>query len=205
MHRYHSLLVTLHWLVALLIIALLFAGEFLLSQTPNTAPAKIITLRAHMSAGTFILLLMVVRLLMRLAKGPAMAAGAGATIWQRAEIWMHWALYTSVGLVAISGMMLAVQAGALPAVLGKAASTALGDVFPSIFSDLEASLPATFAAFPAARIHALFCDLLNVLILGHVAAFLWHVWADDVVIGRMWYRRRKAVTDGFDENVSAYR
>ena len=39
--RYHPLLVALHWLLAFLIIAALFAGFFLLARMPNSDPQKI--------------------------------------------------------------------------------------------------------------------------------------------------------------------
>lgn len=40
MARYHPLLVALHWLLAILIIAALFAGFFLLAAMPNSARKK---------------------------------------------------------------------------------------------------------------------------------------------------------------------
>jgi cytochrome b561 len=50
----------LHWLLALLIIAVLFAGFFLLAATPNFDPQKIRVLLVHMTAGMTILELLVV-------------------------------------------------------------------------------------------------------------------------------------------------
>jgi cytochrome b561 len=54
------LLVALHWLLALLIIAALFAGFFPLAATPNSDPQKIRVLLVHMTAGMTILELLVV-------------------------------------------------------------------------------------------------------------------------------------------------
>jgi cytochrome b561 len=45
--RYHPLLVALHWLLAFLIIAALFAGFFLLARMPNSDPQKIRVLLVH--------------------------------------------------------------------------------------------------------------------------------------------------------------
>ena len=43
--RYHPLLVTLHWLLAILILAALIVGFFLLAAMPDTDPQKIGILR----------------------------------------------------------------------------------------------------------------------------------------------------------------
>ena len=64
--RYHPLLVTLHWLLAFLIIAALLAGFFLLARMPNSDPQKIRVLLVHMAAGMTILALMVVRFIVRM-------------------------------------------------------------------------------------------------------------------------------------------
>jgi cytochrome b561 len=47
--RYHPLLVTLHWVLAVLIIAALAVGFFRLAATPNSDPQKIGVLRVHMA------------------------------------------------------------------------------------------------------------------------------------------------------------
>src|SRR6478672_6423776 len=49
--RYHPLLVTLHWLLAVLIPAMLCVGFFLLAPMPNIDPQKIGILLIHMSVG----------------------------------------------------------------------------------------------------------------------------------------------------------
>ena len=47
--RYHPLLVTLHWALALLIIAALTSGFFALAATPNADSQKIAVLWWHMA------------------------------------------------------------------------------------------------------------------------------------------------------------
>ena len=49
--RYHPLLVTLHWVLAVLIIAALAMGFFVLAAMPNVDPQKIGVLRVHMAGG----------------------------------------------------------------------------------------------------------------------------------------------------------
>ena len=63
--RYHPLLAALHWLLALMIIAALALGAFVLVKIPNSDPVKIDALRQHMTGGVLILALMLVRLLVR--------------------------------------------------------------------------------------------------------------------------------------------
>jgi hypothetical protein len=55
--RYHPLLVTLHWLLAVLIIAMLCIGFLVLAPMPSTDPRKIGILLVHMSIGMAILAL----------------------------------------------------------------------------------------------------------------------------------------------------
>src|ERR1700732_492067 len=57
--RYHPLLVTLHWLLAVLIIAMLCIGFLVLAPLPSTDPREIGVLLVHMSIGMAILALMV--------------------------------------------------------------------------------------------------------------------------------------------------
>jgi cytochrome b561-like protein len=59
--RYHPLLVTLHWLLAVLILAALAVGFFALAAMENADPRKIAVLRWHMAGGMLILALMIIR------------------------------------------------------------------------------------------------------------------------------------------------
>src|ERR1700674_3637167 len=64
--RYHPPLATLHWLLAVLIIAMLCIGFLVLAPMPSTAPHKIGILLVHMSIGMAILALMVARFIVRI-------------------------------------------------------------------------------------------------------------------------------------------
>ncbi len=60
------------WMLAVLIIAALSAGFFLLAATPNSDPQKIGTLRLHMAGGMLILVLTIIRFVVRMrTAGPA--------------------------------------------------------------------------------------------------------------------------------------
>jgi hypothetical protein len=64
--RYHPLLATLHWLLAVLIIAMLCIGFLVLAPMPSIDPQKIGILLVHMSIGMAILALMVARFIVRI-------------------------------------------------------------------------------------------------------------------------------------------
>ncbi|MBT8458632.1 MAG: hypothetical protein KJN60_03065 [Boseongicola sp.] len=64
MARFYPLLFGLHWPIALLMIVAWVFGRLRLAEMPNDGPEKLFALRAHMSSGIIVLILM---LLFRLA------------------------------------------------------------------------------------------------------------------------------------------
>ena len=72
--RYHPLLVSLHWLLAALILGALFIGYFWLAGMSNADPQKIDVLRLHMAGGVAILALMTIRLAVRFSTSKPPAA-----------------------------------------------------------------------------------------------------------------------------------
>jgi hypothetical protein len=87
--RYHPLLVMLHWLIAVLIVALLSIGFFSAVAVPNTDPHKLSILLIHMSAGMLVFALMAVRLIVRLST----AQPAGAATRHSAVGRIAWAVH----------------------------------------------------------------------------------------------------------------
>src|SRR5205807_2280846 len=81
--RYHPLLVSLHWLLAMLIIAALALGALVMVNIPNNNPMKLEALRSHMSGGVLILLLMLARLFVRTRTDHPAAASAGPPLRDR--------------------------------------------------------------------------------------------------------------------------
>lgn len=173
--RYHPALVTLHWVLALFLLAALVAGKLILDATPNSDPAKLMSLRLHMGLGLTILLLMLLRLAIRLVTTapPAMATGIPAVnVAARA---VHVALYLVAIAMAVSGMVLARGAG-LPEI---------------VFGGSGEPLPADFSAYPARAVHGVLATLLALLIAVHVVAALWHQFLRrDGLMARMWFGPR---------------
>lgn len=175
MTRYHPALVALHWLLAIMLIAGLAIGTFLLDPIPESDPAKIDALRSHMIAGIAILILMLVRLVVRLRTSHPPEADIGNALFNRLSKWAHWALYLAVfGLIA-SGIGMSILAGLPPIVFGGS-----GDPLPASFNDL-----------PPRAAHGLFATLLMLLIAGHVLAALYHQFVrKDGLFSRMWFGKR---------------
>ena len=71
--RYHPLLVTLHWVLAVLMVAALAVGFLGLAPTPNSDSQKIGVLRVHMAGGMLILVLMGIRFIVRMCASRATA------------------------------------------------------------------------------------------------------------------------------------
>ncbi len=175
--RYHPLLVTIHWLMALMIILALITGSFLLAETPNSDPGKVGMLRSHMTAGIAILLLMIIRLIVRIRTQKPAHADTGNALLNRAGVWTHWAFYALVIVMAASGIGISVLAGLPPIVFGGS-----GD-----------PLPVDFSAYPPRFVHGMVANLLVLFVLLHVAAFAWHQWVKkDGLFRRMWFGDRNA-------------
>ncbi|MBS0200112.1 MAG: cytochrome b [Proteobacteria bacterium] len=91
----------LHWLIVVLIIVMGYLGLTMVDLP--ISPHKIATYALHKSIGITILALVVLRLLWRLYAG-APAAVPGTSRWQHvAATAMHWALYTLLLAMPISG------------------------------------------------------------------------------------------------------
>lgn len=175
MTRYHPILVTLHWVLALMILAGLFMGNVVLSETPNDDPFKLIALRMHMSAGIAILVLMLIRLVVRFTTAKPPEADIGNPLLNTLGRITHWLLYLVVIALAASGLATANMAGLPPIVFGGS-----GD-----------PLPPDFSAFPPRAAHGALGALLGLLLLGHVGAALYHQYVRrDGIFGRMWFGQR---------------
>ena len=114
--KYHPLLVLIHWFVAFALANLLLRGALIMRYVPNNDPEKIDGLRAHMYAGTLVLVLMLIRLVVRRrSQHPPRATARNHHLDRLAQI-SHRLLYVLVIAQALSGLYMAVQTG-LPDVL----------------------------------------------------------------------------------------
>jgi cytochrome b561 len=120
--RYHPLLVTLHWVLAFLIIAALALGALVMVKIPNTDPMKLEALRSHMAGGVVILLLMLARLFVRTRTTHPAPASTGNPMLDRLAWASHRLFYVAVLGMAGSGLLIALQTG-LPASSSRATAS----------------------------------------------------------------------------------
>ena len=174
--RYHPILVVLHWGLAVFILAALGLGALKMAPLPNTDPMKSEALRAHMTGGLAILVLMLLRLVARRATLHPAAASAGAPVLDRLASLSHRALYVLVITMALSGLAMGVQAGITPLLVGA-----------------HPAIPPDFWVFPIRRVHYLVSRLLILLIALHLAGALFHTFIRrDGLLARMAFGRRFA-------------
>lgn len=167
--RYGGVAVSVHWLTAILILALLGSGF----QAANAADAaaKAAILRFHIPIAAMVLLLTAFRILWwRFDRKPLPVEGAPR--WQeRIARWVHIAFYAVIlGMVA-SGIGMTVLSGAAPAVFG-----APGAILPD-FTDSPPRTP-----------HGIGGRLIIGLLLFHAGAALYHQFVRrDGLLRRMWW------------------
>jgi cytochrome b561 len=167
--RYHPMLVALHWGLAFLIGGALFFGALKMVHIPNASPQKVEALRAHMTAGLTILLLMGVRLLVRSLTAHPPAASAGNPWLDRLAWLSHGTFYSAVMLMAASGLFMAMQAGVIGVLVGA-----------------HPGIPHDFWAWPLRSVHYFLSRFLMALIALHLLAVLYHsVVLKDGLIRRM--------------------
>jgi cytochrome b561 len=175
--RYHPLLVTLHWLLAVLIIAALIVGFFALAATPNSDVRKIAVLRLHMAGGMLILALMVIRFVVLMLTSRPADATTGYPLLDRIAPITHYGFYLLVLLMAGTGFATGLLAG-------------LPDI---VFGGSGAPLPPTFSIYPTWVAHGYVAMLLVAFIALHVLAALYHQFVRrDGLFRRMSFGRRVA-------------
>ncbi len=155
--RYHPLMVTLHWLIALLVIGALFMGFVVFDAIPDDAPVRKTAIALHMVGGFTVLVLMALRLVLRLRTDRPPPATSGNPVLDRLAGLIHWSFYLVVF-----------------AVIGCGIATSLSSGLPDIvFGGSKAPLPDfdTFAVFQA---HGKLAWLLTGLIALHFGAALFH-------------------------------
>jgi cytochrome b561 len=177
--RYHPVLVSLHWLLALMVVFSLAMGMLSLKEIPNASPDKLFALRGHMVAGVLILVLMLVRFAVRFALPRPEPATTGSGFLDRLSVIVHYGLYLLVVLMAASGIATAVQAG-LPGI---------------VFGGSGAPLPESFGIYRPRVVHGVIATLLLALAGVHVLAALYHQFVrKDNLLSRMWFGRARAAS-----------
>ncbi len=170
---YHPVAKMLHWLVAVLVIAMIPIGQVMvLEGLPRIVQNTLFLL--HKNGGVLVGILMVIRLGVRLVLSPPKMPATVPTLQRRVASAAHWLLYVLVLTMAVSGY-LRVVAGGYPIEgldgLGVPHLIARNALVETIAKDVH-----YYAHFA-----------LIAVILAHVAGALYHLlWLRDGIFARMW-------------------
>jgi len=155
---FHIALRVLHWLMAAMVLTMLFIGVGMVSTAGPLYPAL---LALHRPIGTAILLLVVIRLPLRLATGAPALPGNLPPMQKRIAAASHVLLYGSMIAMPLIGWAM-LSAGGYPVLVFK--GLALPPILPH---DLQ-----LYAVLRSA--HAVVAMLFFLLVLVHLAAALMH-------------------------------
>ena len=170
--RYHPLLVTLHWLVAILVVFNLYIGKFVFVDPDYPEQAA----KGHMVMGIAVLLLVVVRFIVRQRLPRPADADSGSKLTDTLAKLVHYGLYIMLTLITVLGASFAMLSG-------RFARSFLGAG--------PASGPPPDSVLMLRGLHGLSANILLLLILLHVAAAFYHQFIrKDNLIARMWYGAR---------------
>jgi cytochrome b561 len=148
----------LHWLMAVLIVAMLFIG---VGMVASVSAWHEWLLAIHKPLGIAILLLAVVRLAVRLRHPPPPLPADLPVLQKVAALASHWLLYFLMLAMPLIGWAM-LSAGGYPVMLGE--SLRLPPIFPTS--------PVAFAMLR--HLHSAFAMLLFLTFLAHMGAALYH-------------------------------
>jgi cytochrome b561 len=171
--RYNPVLVSLHWIIAILIFStFLLAGD---DEGGGAATiAGIPTLGVHMILGITILVLLIIRFIVRWRTQHPDWATTGNRFLDKVGELTHWALYLFTFGMTITGIALAMRGNRFARTFGLASAAPSGQFRPRGFS---------IGVF-----HGAIWFFLSLLILLHIGAALYHQFIlKDNLLGRMWY------------------
>ena len=118
--RYHPVLVTLHWLMAILVLFNLYFGLFVVMDLRNIAQLDS-NLAIHMTVGIIILLLLLIRFIVRLRTKKPETAWTGNALMDRFSKLVHYGLYFFLLVMTVAGLLYSIQSFSFQSVfLGEA-------------------------------------------------------------------------------------
>ncbi|MEM7564132.1 MAG: cytochrome b/b6 domain-containing protein [Pseudomonadota bacterium] len=173
---YNIVAITLHWMIALLIIGLLIAGNFMV-RLEDTDPLRYVLTQWHKSLGVIVLLLVMVRIGWRLLHRPPPLPETLESWEALAAHGTHLLLYVLMLAIPLSGwIMVSASPLEIPTLLFNGVEWPHLPPFESIADKAEIS--ELFAS-----LHEIFGWVLVAFLLAHVGAAFRHQWikGDDVL------------------------
>ena len=180
--RYNPVLVTLHWIIAILIFSTAFLAMGGDDRGGASTIAGIPILGVHMILGITILVLLIIRLIVRWRTERPEWATTGNRFLDKIGELTHWALYFFTFCMTVTGIFLATRGNRLARTFGLAGATPQGQFQPGQFRP---------RGFSIGMFHGATWFLLLLLVLLHVGAALYHQFIlKDNLLGRMWYGKQ---------------
>lgn len=170
--RYTATAIVLHWLLAILITAMLLLGWYMLGIRRTPSGPWYVGL--HKSIGTVVLVLAALRLAWRIAHRPAPLPRTLPPWQRRAAALVQWLLYACMLLMPASGF--------LGASFSKKGVVVFGWHLPALVAPDPVMVDRMFA------LHYVLAWTLAALASLHVLAGLKHLAARDGVFRRIWLR-----------------
>lgn len=174
MKQYSKRMVVIHWLTLALLVAAWFLGESLAEATDGSKATLVEYIR-HIAVGAAVLLLTVIRLMFRSKDGtpPPM----GQTVMDKVAKGVHHALYTTLFVLPVSGMVTVFSSDAGKGLLaGDAGLLPKEDGYEHVF---------------AHEVHEVLVTVLIALVVVHVLGAIKHQFiVKDGLMERMMLRRK---------------
>lgn len=168
--RYHPAHVTIHWLMALLVVMMLGIGKFAMPGVSPQDPQKVMMLQSHTFIGGAIAVLLIIRVVLLFTTKRPAPADAGSAILNWVGKAVHVLLYVLLIGMAVSGLGLFQMAN-----------------LPAVFNGAQPYPPNFFDYLPRGG-HGLFSWLLLALVALHIGAALFHQFIrKDNLLARMWF------------------
>ncbi len=179
LQRYNSVAISLHWLIAVLILALLAMGKYM-THLEVSDPLRYTVTQWHKSAGITVLLLASFRLIWRFTHKPPTLPQGTSRFAKAASHLAHMALYLLMVVIPVSGW---VMVSASPLNI----QTLLFGIVPWPHISYFTALPEReIVAEQAALTHLWLGNTIIFLVVLHTSAALFHQWIrKDRLISRM--------------------
>jgi cytochrome b561/polyisoprenoid-binding protein YceI len=185
--RYGTVTKTLHWLTALLILALIPTGIIandLPYDTPEALAGKAQLFSLHKTLGVLLFSVAVLRILWALTQPKPTPLHPDRKGEQFLAATVHWLLYGSLVLVPLTGW------------IHHAATQGFAPILLPIGQDLPFVPKSDALAGVTASLHIIFERVLVVALLLHVVGALKHHFIDkDVTLKRMWFGKSEGGAD----------
>ena len=172
-NRYPPTLRALHWAIAVLILAALVMGTFVMARIAPTDPGKAAALLKHMLVGGLILGLTLIRLFLRPRTRRPAPMLSGIAVADRIVPFVHRVFDILVLAMVGSG-------------IGVAALLNLPETIFDVLQGGDASFPTNYAQQPLYVIHVLTARILAAVVALHIVGAFYHQFIlRDGLINRM--------------------